>query len=339
MVLELQIARPLRDLDVDVTLEVRDETVAVVGPSGAGKTTLLRAIAGLDRGAVGRVVYDGNVWLDPQRGIFVAPEDRTVGYVFQDPTLFPHMSVRDNVAFGARSGVDPLLDRLGIGTLADADPVALSGGEAQRVALARALAREPGVLLLDEPTASLDVATRREVTAVIAHALAERKRPAVLVTHDFEEAATLGDRVAVIADGKLVQIGTADDLVARPTSPVVASLSGANVLRGTAEVVGGLTEVRLDRGHVVYSTDIAVGPTTVAVYPWDVAVANDRPTDSTLNHIEADITSVVRLGNRVRVRIGPITAEVTEASADRLHLAEGMNAVASFKATATRLLT
>src|SRR5581483_6551773 len=150
-----QVAVPLRSFELELTLDV-DRTVALVGPSGAGKSTLLRAIAGLVRPARGRIVVDGHVWFDAGRGIQVPPDRRQVGLVFQDYALFPHLTVRENVEFARRHRADEYLERLGIRALEHARPGELSGGERQRVALARALARDPRVLLLDEPVSALD---------------------------------------------------------------------------------------------------------------------------------------------------------------------------------------
>ena len=212
-------------------------------------------------------------------------------------------------------------------------------GERQRVALARALAREPACLLLDEPTAALDPHTRASVRAELHELLDGLGLPVLLVTHDFEEAASLAVRIGVIVDGRLRQVGTAEELVAAPADPFVGRLAGGNLLHGSARPGrGGLTEVVLADGTLVYSTDPGAGPVGLVVYPWDVSVAREAPADSALNHVRAEIASVVPLGNRVRVRIGPLTAEVTAASAERLGLRRGEPVTASFKATATRVL-
>jgi molybdate transport system ATP-binding protein len=332
--LSLDITVPLRSFDLHVALEVAPrETLALVGPSGAGKTTILRAIAGLARPSAGWIEC-GGTWFDART--HVPPEQRSVGLVFQEYALFPHLSVERNVAFGGR--VDGLLERLRIDHLADARPGELSGGERQRVALARALARQPNVLLLDEPMSALDPHTRAEVRAELHAILGDLALPTLLVTHDFEDAATLADRVGVLVEGRLRQVAPPAELVAEPADAFVAALAGGNVLQGVARTKGDLTEVTLVDGGVVWSTDEREGPVTVLVYPWDVALARVAAVDSSLNHVQARITSLVLVGNRVRVRVGALTAEVTAASAERLALAPGEPVVASFKATATRLL-
>jgi molybdate transport system ATP-binding protein len=327
---------PLRAFDLELTLEVRG-TVALVGPSGAGKSTVLRALAGLVRPLSGRIALGADVWFDDRT--WLRPEDRPVGMMFQHYALFPHLSVRQNVAFGARIDVAPLLERFGLQRLADARPGSLSGGEQQRVALARALAREPRLLLLDEPLAALDAHTRSTVRSELREVLRSSGLPAVVVTHDFEDAASLADLVGVVVDGKLRQLASPAALVARPADAFVGSLTGANLLRGRAgEAAGGLTALRLDDGSVVYSTDALEGTAAAVVYPWDVTLARTAPDDSAQNHLVAEVGSISRIGNRVRVAVGPLTAEVTAESADRLAVREGERLVATWKATATRLV-
>ena len=337
--LSLDLSHPLRSFRLEVELEVGCETVALVGPSGAGKSSILRAIAGLLEPERGRVAHGTAVWTDTARGVHLPPERRSVGLVFQEYALFPHLDVRRNVAFGGRGRVDELLRRFRISQLAAARPGALSGGERQRVALARALARDPAVLLLDEPLSALDAHTRAAVRAELGELLADLQLPTLLVTHDFEDAAALADRVGVIVHGRILQLGRPDELVAAPADGFVASFTGANLLPGTARRgPDGLTEIVLDSGDVALSTDAASGRVGLAVYPWEIALARGPTDDSATNHVQGEVRSLVVLGNRVRVRVGPLTAEVTAASADRLGVAEGERVVASFKATATRLV-
>jgi molybdate transport system ATP-binding protein len=327
---------PLRAFDVSLTLEVAG-TVALVGPSGAGKSTVLRAVAGLVRPTAGRIALGEEVWFDERT--WLRPEDRPVGMTFQHYALFPHLTVRQNVMFGARGAPEPLLERFGLGHLAGARPGSLSGGEQQRVALARALARRPRLLLLDEPLAALDAHTRSAVRAELREVLRTSGLPTLLVTHDFEDAASLADLVGVVVDGELRQLASPADLVARPADAFVGSLTGANLLSGrAAPTPGGLTALRLDAGGVVYSTDVLEGAAAAVVYPWDVTLARTAPDDSAQNHVTADVGSVSRIGNRVRVAVGPLTAEVTAESAERLAVREGENMVATWKATATRLV-
>jgi ABC-type sulfate/molybdate transport systems ATPase subunit len=341
MALRVRFTHPLRSFVASAELTVsRGETLALVGPSGAGKTTTLRVVAGLLRPQSGSVTIDETVLLDTERGRDVPPEQRRIGYLFQEYALFPHLDVLGNVRFGARdrSRVNDLLERFRIGHLARVRVSELSGGERQRVALARALARDPAVLLLDEPLSALDAHTRAGVRAELFELLHSLALPTLLVTHDFEDAATLADRVGVISDGRILQLGSPMELVSVPVDPFVATFTGAMVLGGRA--VGsrrGLTEVALDNGFTAWSADSAAGRVNVAVYPWDVSLGHTVEDDSRMNHFTAAVTSIAPMGNRVRVKVGPVVAEITGASADRLDLRPGLTVTASFKATATRL--
>ena len=344
----------LGSLELDVALAVEaGECLALAGPSGAGKTTVLRVAAGLVRPARGRVEANGATWLDTARGIDLPPERRACGYVFQDYALFPHLTAWQNVAYplrglgrrARRERALELLGRLGLADRADARPHELSGGERQRVALARALAREPEVLLLDEPLSALDARTRAGAARELAAVLRESGIPALLVTHDFTEAAQPGDRVGILDRGRVVQLGTPSELAASPRSAFVADFTGAVVLTGTARpAADGLTHVELDGGGTVASTDAGEGQVAVSVYPWDVALepARAEPRGSALNRLPAEVLSVTTVGNRVRVGLRgpqPLVAEITAASADRLGLRPGAEVVASWKAAATRIVS
>jgi len=341
MALRIRFTHPLRSFDASAELTVeRGETLALVGPSGAGKTTVLRVVAGLLRPESGSVTLEGTVLLDTAEGIDVVPEHRRVGYLFQEYALFPHLDVAGNVRFGARgnSRVEELLERFRIGHISRARVHELSGGERQRVALARALARDPAVLLLDEPLSALDTHTRSAVRAELRELLETLDLPTLLVTHDFEDAATLADTVGVISQGQILQLGSPSELVSTPSDPFVATFTGAMVLAGQAiGTQNGLTEVRLDGGLTAWSADRATGPVNLAIYPWDVSLGPSLDGDSRMNHLSAPVTSIARMGNRVRVHVGPVVAEITAVSAERLDLRPGAVVTASFKATATRL--
>jgi molybdate transport system ATP-binding protein len=339
--LEADFTLPLRTFALDLTLEVSG-TVALVGPSGSGKTSTLRVLAGLAAPRRGRVALDGEPWLDTASRLSLPPDRRRVGLVFQDYALFPHLDVRSNIAFGAGGRpVDSLLERFRVAHLASAHPHELSGGERQRVALARALARDPAVLLLDEPLAALDAHTKAEVRHELAELLGELALPTLLVTHDYEDAAALAGEVGVLVEGRLRQLGSPAELVSRPRDAFVASFTGANLLCGSARRgEGSLTAIRLESGEDLYSADEAEGAVGVVVYPWEVSVARTHApdADSALNVVRGQVGSLVEVANRVRVRVGPVTAEVTAASAARLELAQGGVAYATFKATGTRLV-
>jgi molybdate transport system ATP-binding protein len=347
--LDVELQHRLSRLELDVALSVGHETLALVGPSGAGKSTILRAIAGLVRPDRGRVVHGSKVLLDTSREVSLPPEERRVGMVYQDGALFPFMSVLANVAYGVRGDgrtrrdrAQSVLERFGISALGSARPGDLSGGERQRVALARALASEPGILLLDEPLSALDAVTRSEVAAELARRLAEVALPTIMVSHDFADVLGLADRVAVLQLGRIVQSGAPHELAEAPTSAFVASLAGVNYFVGTASRRDDLTEVRGDGwASPLRSADLVDGPVGVAVYPWDIALSPHVPEGSALNAVAGSIRRVAVVGNRARISVDskpPIVAEVTEESVRRLGLGGGSIVVASWKATATRLV-
>ncbi len=337
-------------LELDVALEVAaGECLALAGQSGAGKTSVLRVVAGLVRPEHGLVEADGETWLDTSGGVDLPPERRSCGYVFQEYALFPQMSAWQNVAYplsgsGRRERALALLERFGLAELADARPGTLSGGERQRVAVARALAREPEVLLLDEPLSALDARTRASAARELAAVLRVAEVPALLVTHDFSEAAQLGDRVGIIDAGRVLQEGTPSELAAAPRSAFVADFTGAVVLTGMASAgPGGLTRVALDGGGDVTSTDRADGEVAVSVYPWEIAIepAGEAPHGSTQNRLEAEVVSVTVVGNRVRLGLigpQPLAAEITGPAAEALGLSPGTRVTAAWKASATRLV-
>ena len=239
---ELTQAAPI-PLDVALTCQP-GELLALVGPSGSGKTTILRAIAGLYRPAAGRIRSGAETWFDSAGGIMVPPQARYVGLVFQDYALFPHLSALDNVRLAMQHVAEPerraaaarLLARVHLDGLEARTPDRLSGGQRQRVAIARALARDPQVLLLDEPFSAVDRMTREPLKEELASLRRSLEIPIVLVTHDLEEAQALADRICVIERGRTLQTGTPDEVRLRPASATVARLMGqTNVFEGEVE--------------------------------------------------------------------------------------------------------
>ena len=336
-------------LDVDA-----GQCLALAGPSGAGKTSILKVAAGLLRPTRGSVRCGGEVWLDTDTGRDVAPERRSCGYLFQEYALFPHLSAWQNVAYplrdlsraARRRRACELLDRFGLEGHADARPEVLSGGERQRVALARALARRPDALLLDEPLSALDARARSAAAREVATVLRESDAPALLVTHDFAEAAQLGTRVAIVDDGRVVQEGHPSELASRPASAFVADFTGAVVLTGRAGAAeNGLTLLHLDGGGHILSTDPGSGPIAASIHPWDITIEpapSSESARSALNRLAGEVTSVTEIGNRVRLGVAvgqPLAAEITLASARQMSLAVGTRVTASWKAAATRLVS
>jgi ABC-type Fe3+/spermidine/putrescine transport system ATPase subunit len=329
------------------------EVLAVLGPNGAGKSTLFRLLLLLERADAGRVLLDGR---DATPGD--AGARRRMAGVFQRPYLFDG-TVSDNVAYGLRArGADAkdcalrtreALAWLGIEHLARARVRTLSGGEAQRVALARALVLEPDVLLLDEPTASLDIAARRRFREDLSRLVRRHAKCVLLITHDPADAFTLADRIAVMEGGRIVQTGTPDDLLLSPATPFVAAFTGAELLLD-GEVVAveeGLLVARLHSGALVHAAlregeASPVGERVhVAYRPEDVTLSTsaESGTTSAINHYDVVVDSIVPDGALVRVRLSgeaQLNALVTRRSASALSLEAGTRVVAHLKATALR---
>jgi len=330
---------------LDVRVAVGDgELVAVLGPNGAGKTTFLRALAGLVAIDGGRIVLGDQVLDDPAAGVFVAPERRPVGVVFQDHLLFPHLSALDNVAFGlrrqgrsrraARAAAGEWLGRVGLAAEADRRPAQLSGGQAQRVALARALATDPAVLLLDEPLAALDVHTRTAVRRDLRRHLDGFGGMRLLVTHDPIDALTLAHRLVIVEGGRVVQEGTPEEITERPRTEYAAELVGTNLYRGTAE--GEL--VRTEGGAVIVAPAAmtAPGPVYAVISPAAVAIHRHEPEGSPRNTWPGRVAHIERLTTKARVRVdGPIAivADVTAAAVNALDLREGAEVWTAVKAS------
>ncbi len=325
------------------------DTLALLGESGAGKSTCLSIIGGLVAAEQGRVTV-GDVWCDTARGIDWPPERRHVGFVFQEFALFPHLTVLGNVAYGLRARgrsraeaegrAQSWLDRLGLGQTGGRAARELSGGERQRVALARALATEPRVLLLDEPFGALDARTRQNVRGELRAFLHELGIPTVLVTHDPVDALVLGDRIAVLEEGRVVQTGRRDELLEHPRTPVVAALAGLNVYPVELTPGSGLREARA--GDVVFHVlaDGGQGPCFLSFAPQDVALAASRQPGSPQNVFQGHVREVLPMPDRLRVVLDAgvlIIAELTREAAATLAVAPGRMLWASVKATAIRV--
>ena len=332
-------------LDVAVAVE-RGRTTAIVGPNGAGKSILLRALAGLRALSAGRIDLDGTVLDDPVAGIYLAPEKRPAGVVFQDDLLFPHLNALDNVAFGLRCRgrtrresrrlAAAWLDRVGLADRHDARPGELSGGQAQRVALARALAVEPAMLLLDEPLAALDAATRNEVRRDLRRYLAPFPGVCLLVTHDPVDAAVLADAVVVLDQGRIVQAGSPPEITARPRSRWVAELVGTNLFAGNA--AGGVVAIdEAGGGGTLRVADAQwAGQVFAVVPPRAVSLHRYRPEGSPRNSWPGRVTAVEPVGDRLRVRVDaipPVVAEVTAGAVEDVGIHEGAEVWVAVKAT------
>jgi molybdate transport system ATP-binding protein len=347
---ELQSRRGSFSLEVALTVPA-GRTLVLAGESGAGKTTILRLLAGLDTPRAGRVVLNGQPLLDTARGAFLPAWKRPVGYVAQDDALFPHLTVRENVAFGLRSEGRPareirsrvgaMLERLGLEGLAERRPAELSGGERQRTALARALVLEPALLLLDEPLSALDLRTRDAVRAGLRRLLAELPGVTLYVTHQPAEALLFGDEIAVLEQGRITQSGTGDELLRRPRSEYVATFVGLNLLRGrvSGPGEGGITRVETADGVVRVAGSLGEGAVFLAVSPREITLSRERPEGTAQNLYQGVVRELVPeppFGDRVRVALEthpPLVAEVTRGAVAALGLVEGDRVWAAFKAT------
>jgi iron(III) transport system ATP-binding protein len=305
----------VRVLDgVDLRVEP-GSLVALLGPSGCGKTTLLRMLAGLEHPDAGTVTVDDRVLAGP--GAFVPPERRPIALVFQDWALFPHMNVADNIGYGLARGseragrIDAALAMVGLDGLGSRMPGTLSGGQQQRVALARAVATEPSILLLDEPFSNLDTTLRVQVRTEVHELLVELGITTVVVTHDQDEAFVLGDQVAVMNGGRIVQQDTPAGVYANPASPWVAGFVGdANLVPGTVSAIDGSPVAHTSFGPVALRSvpaDGSTGSVEVLVRPEECRIApGDGGRVELVEFYGHDTVYVVGLngGGRVRVREG-----------------------------------
>lgn len=308
------------------------EVVALLGPNGSGKSTTLRSIAGLAAITSGRIAIDGDVLDDGVR--FVPPQQRKLGYVFQDYVLFPHLTVRENIAFGADAQrVDEWIERMQLSEVASRKPAQISGGQAQRCALARALATNPRALLLDEPLAALDAGTRVAVRTELRSHLRSYDHATVLVTHDPLDAMVLADRIVVIEDGKITQEGATAQVAGHPQTQYVAALMGVSLVRGVARD-GVLTTS--DGGVLVSANASVAGDAIALVRPEAISLHRIRPEGSPRNVFHTTVSDIASNLDRVRISLaGPpeLAATVTPAAVAELELSVGTSVWASVKAT------
>ncbi len=309
----------------------------LLGPSGCGKSTLLRMIAGLEPVDAGDILIAGQIV--STAGRMVAPEARGVGLVFQDNALFPHLDVRGNVGFGLKhlpgavrtARVAHLLDQFHVGHLAKSWPHMLSGGEQQRVAIARALAREPSLLLLDEPFSGLDGYLRETVRTALLDDLRRAGATVLVVTHDPEEAMTIADDLILMAGGRILQVGSPEHCYRHPVSPSAARLLGDMVL-----LPGHISAQRIETALGTFpAPGHADGPAQLGLRPESLHIAANANANANANAIVSDVRF---LGNgfRVRLDIGgtPVTLRINDAAPQ-----QGQRIGINFDATAARIFT
>ncbi|MCC6428215.1 MAG: ABC transporter ATP-binding protein [Phycisphaerales bacterium] len=322
------------------------------GPSASGKTTLLRCIAGLERPDHGTIHLGSERWFDSRTRTWISPQGRRVGYVAQEDTLFPHLTVRGNLEYPLRSlgrapqrtRAEELIVLFDLDAIANRRPSEISGGQRQRVALARALAPRPHLLLLDEPLSALDVVVRERVREQLRQSLVALHAPTILVTHDRSDALALGDRMAVLVDGTVRQCGLLADVFSRPADAEVARLLGVEtVVEG--EVVAsrdGLVEVSVGDVRLIAVSDGDPGRVLVCIRAEDVVI--NRPGDprgSARNFLPARIDWMRHQGALVHVGLDCgflFTAVITRSSAEELALRIGASVAASIKAPSIHLV-
>lgn len=335
--LTCNVRKMLRYFELNMNFNVANETLVIVGHSGCGKSTLLQLIAGLLLPDKGRISIGEHLFFDQGKRRHVPPEERNIGFVFQNYALFPHLSVFENVCYGLDSKTYSksqkkdkamkLLVTLGIDHLKRSKPADLSGGEQQRVALARALVLNPQALLLDEPLSALDITTRGHVRRELKKTLSGLCVPKILVTHDYEDAISLGDRILVMDRGRVIQEGTSKALLMHPRSSFVADFSGTNFFSGTALLGnGGKTRVQVgEKDDVLQADQSAEGPLSVMIYPWDLRLFKTPPAHETMNVMDGTVMNILPYGNRARVEIEgalPLTAEIPAKTLEDLELQE-----------------
>ncbi len=329
--------------------------LVLFGPSGAGKTTVVRSIAGLERPDRGSICWGGRTWFDSAAGVWVEPQRRHIGYVAQESALFPHLTVKDNVAYGLRRFPEGDRERLVADSLALFELTALalrragtlSGGEARRVAIARALAPRPQLLLLDEPLSALDTPTRGRVRGEIRAAIRRTGVAAVVVTHERADAIALGDRMAVLVEGAVRQVGSVAEVFSRPADLAVARTVGIEsvIAAQIGRVEDGLVELQVGRALLrAADVQIEAGRTEVfaCIRAEDVMIARQAsPGGSARNHLAGRVVAIEHEGSLERVTLDcgfPLTATITRSARDEMALAEGALIVAVVKATAIHLV-
>jgi molybdate transport system ATP-binding protein len=341
------------DFALDVTFEAGRGVTALFGRSGAGKTTIVNMVAGLRRPDAGRIVLDGRVLFDSSSRIDLPTRKRRVGMVFQEPRLFPHLSVRSNLLYaprigrrGSAGGLDAVVDLLGIEPLLKRRPSALSGGEAQRVAIGRALLAGPEILLMDEPLSQLDGARRAEILPFLDRLAHESGVPILYVSHAIDEVARLADEIVVLSEGKLVAAGPIEEVFGRIDLGAATGRYEAGALLVAVVMAHdpafALTELGVGGQRlVVPALDKEVGERVrLRLRARDVAVALTRPVDVSIrNALEGEVIAVeLERGAFAEVLIAAegqhVRARLTRKSATELGLAPGKRVVALIKSIA-----
>ena len=334
--------------------EVEASTVLILfGPSGSGKTTILRSVAGLEWPEEGRIQFLSRTWLDTKSGTRVSPQDRQIGYMPQDYALFPTYSVAGNIAYGLgalgaqdrNKRVAEVVELFQLQGLEAAKPRELSGGQQQRVALARAVAPRPQLLLLDEPLSALDAPTRLQLRGELRSLLKQLALPSIIVTHDWSEALTLGDVMAVMGEGQIHQVGKPHEVFSRPADAEVARIVGVEtVVQGEViEHANGLATVAVNGTKLKGLSSDAIGAAVyVCIRAEDVVVEQaGSGVTSARNHLAGRVIDIAPQGVMVQVTIDcgfSLMATITRGAVEDLCLVPGAVVIAAIKAGAVHLV-
>lgn len=343
---------PGSEISFQARLENNRSWTVLFGPSGAGKSTVLRCLAGLEKPDRGSIHFDGETWNDCARRVFLPPQKRRIGYLFQELALFPHLSVRHNIGYNLSglsrteqaNRIGEMVDVFRLSGLENRNVQTLSGGEKQRVALARTLSRRPRLLLLDEPLSALDTPTRIQLRKELRSLLARFDIPILLVTHDRSEALSLGDRLIVMDRGEKLQDGPIHEVFSKPNQKRTAEIVGMeNVFPGILmEKQAGVARIRV--GEIVLTAvadDIETGNVMVGIRAEDILISSGGRTQSSArNRLRGVIRNVVQEESLVRVTVDCgflIDALVTRESREEMGFQIGAQVELSVKATAIHL--
>ena len=345
-------------IDAELQLRLDPPSVTVLfGPSGAGKTTILRALAGLECSANCVIRFGRETWVDNDNGVFIPAQRRRIGFLFQDYALFSHLTVAGNIRYGLhgvsanerRLRTSELLERFQLQDLALRYPHQLSGGQKQRVALARTLAPQPRLLLLDEPLSALDAPTQEALRGELRNLLSSLSIPVLLVTHDRMEALALGDEIAIVNQGRIVQHGLIEEVFRRPLTPAIAKIVAvetvqrARVLRADEELVTvSVGEARLIAAARDFPSDVKEA--FVCIRAEDVLLLKSIQTipASARNRLPGIVKSLTREGPMFRIELDcgfPLTALLTRQACEELALRENDRVLALVKATNVHLIS
>ena len=359
--LHLQIMMNRSAFKLDVNLQLPGQGItAIFGPSGSGKTTLLRAVAGLENNSQGRIQIGANIWQDTQQGIDLPTWQRSLGYVFQESSLLPHLSVTDNLNFGlkralkssdnakteAAKALQASIELLGIGSLLTRMPDQLSGGERQRVAIARAIAMQPQLLLMDEPLASLDVARRQEIFPWLSKLRDDLKMPMLYVTHSAEEVTRLADHLVVLDQGQVKAQGPVSAVLTQVVNPVVVGEDAGALIEGRigeVDVQWHLSRVDFEGGSVwMRDAGLPVGKAVrIRILARDVSLATSEPQNTSIqNQLRGSIQSISPDAHPSQIMVvmkcgaEELMARVTKRAVDELALQVGQSVWAQVKSVA-----